>query len=461
MNLNNIHTVYLIGIGGIGMSALARYFNSQGKKVEGYDKTPTSVTDALVSENIKVYFEDSLDVISDEIKNAEHKNQVLVIVTPAIPYDHIQLNYFKNNNFIIYKRSEILGLIVRHHQTIAIAGTHGKTTVSTMVSHILTTSELKCNAFLGGISQNYNTNLILSPKSNNYVVEADEFDRSFLKLFPHITLITSIDADHLDIYSGLEEIQQTFSLFANQTQNNGFLVHKKGLPLVINSINSFKSFTYSLNEKADFYASDIKVVNNQYNFTFNSPKGQIKNVVLGTIGLINVENAIAAMSVCYLLNVDENSMKKAVETFRGVERRFQVHINNSKMLYIDDYAHHPEEIKALITSIRNMYPDKKIAGIFQPHLFSRTRDLADDFAKSLSLLDELFLLEIYPARELPINGITSEIIFEKVKITNKRLCKKELLMQEISDKKFEILLTIGAGDVTNFVNQIKETFDKQ
>jgi UDP-N-acetylmuramate--alanine ligase len=461
MNLNNIHTVYLIGIGGIGMSALARYFNSQGKKVEGYDKTPTSVTDALVSENIKVYFEDSLDVISDEIKNAEHKNQVLVIVTPAIPYDHIQLNYFKNNDYIIYKRSEILGLIVRHHQTIAIAGTHGKTTVSTMVSHILTTSELKCNAFLGGISQNYNTNLILSPKSNNYVVEADEFDRSFLKLFPHITLITSIDADHLDIYSGLEEIQQTFSLFANQTQNNGFLVHKKGLPLHINSINKFQTFTYSLNEKADFYASDIKVVNNKYNFTFNTTKGQIKNVILGTIGLINVENAVGALAVCYLLNVDENSMKKAVETFRGVERRFQVHINNSKMLYIDDYAHHPEEIKALITSIRNMYPDKKIAGIFQPHLFSRTRDLADDFAKSLSLLDELFLLDIYPARELPIKGVTSEIIFEKVKITNKRLCKKELLMQEISDKKFEILLTIGAGDVTNFVNQIKETFDKQ
>lgn len=460
MNLNTIHNVYLIGIGGIGMSALARYFNSQGKFVAGYDKTSSAITDALISENINISFKDTLSTIPKQVTNVEHKNESLIIVTPAIPYDNKQLQYFKENNFIIYKRSEILGLIVKHKHAIAVAGTHGKTTISTMIAHILNYSDVKCNAFLGGISQNYNSNLILSEKSNNYVVEADEFDRSFLKLFPLITLISSIDADHLDIYAGYDDLLETFNLFANQTQNKGFLIHKKGLPIKQNSLHTFTTFTYSLNEKADFYAENISIKNHKYNFDLVTPNGKIKNISLGVPGKINIENAIGAIAVCTLLNVKQNQIKKAIENFKGVKRRFETHINNKKMLYIDDYAHHPEEIKALITSIRDMYPEKKITGIFQPHLYSRTRDFATGFAESLSLLDELYLLDIYPAREKPIKGITSNTIFDKVNLLNKTLCKKDSLIDEIKSKNFEILLTIGAGDVNLLAEPIKQIFAK-
>lgn len=359
------------------------------------------------------------------------------------------------------KRSEVLGLIFSNFKGVAVAGTHGKTTTSTMIAHLLHQSTLGCNAFLGGISKNYNTNLILSDKSEIVVAEADEFDRSFLRLFPYIAVVTSVDADHLDIYGTHEEVKKSFNQFVQQINSSGVLIYKKGISLSLENVKAQTIYTYSATEKADFCTLNIRLENGLYTYDLQTPKEILKNIKLGVSGGMNLENSIAACAVAYLLNVKYEEIKTAFSAFTGVKRRFEFHINTPKFTYIDDYAHHPEELKACITAARNVFPGKKLTGIFQPHLFTRTRDFCDGFAESLSLLDELILLEIYPAREEPIPGITSDIIFKQVKIKNKVLIQKQELMEELKKRKPEVLITMGAGDIDRFIEPIIELFRRK
>jgi len=437
------------------MSALARYFNLQGKQVAGYDKTPTNLTNNLIREGISIHFEDDIDQIPESLISMS-KNEVLIVYTPAVPKNHSELNYFITNNYWIEKRSEILGLISKNSNTIAISGTHGKTTVSTMTAFFMQTCGIDCNAFLGGISKNFDSNLLLNEGSENTVVEADEYDRSFLKLFPNIAIITSIDADHLDIYSDISDIRNSFGKFVNQIKTNGSLIIKKGVELDLTAYKQ-KLYTYSITEKADFYAENIRTENGKSIFDFYSPKVNIKNIILGVPGRLNVENAVAAIAAVILHGAEPEKIRIAAEQFSGVKRRFDYVINKKNIVYIDDYAHHPEELKAFISSVKEMYKNKKITGIFQPHLFSRTKDFADDFAKSLSLLDEVVLLEIYPAREEPIEGVNSEMILNKITAKSKFCINKINLIEFINTNNFEVLLTMGAGDIDLFVNEIKNT----
>jgi len=449
----NIKNVYLIGIGGIGMSAIARYFKSLNKSVAGYDKTSSTLILSLISEDISIHFDDNTNLIPESF--IKQKSNTIIIYTPAIPNEHSELNYFINNSFQIYKRSEILGIITEPMTTIAVAGSHGKTTISTLIAHIFKQSKKDCNAFLGGISKNYKTNLLLSDNSNYAIVEADEFDRSFLQLSPFAAVITAIDADHLDIYFSKEELIKSFNLFAKKLQPNGFLLLKNTLVNTIEKNDKIKIFTYSLNLKSDFYANNIKIINGLYNFDIVTPNKTIENLNLGIPGLVNVENAVAAVSIAYLFGIEENIIRESLQNFKGIIRRFDYQIKNNDLIFIDDYAHHPEEIKATINSIKEIYPDKKITGIFQPHLFSRTRDLAEEFANSLELLDRLVLLDIYPARELPIEGISSKIILDKVNIENKSICSKNELFNLLKNDDIDILLTLGAGDIDSLVEPIK------
>ncbi|MDR0419847.1 MAG: UDP-N-acetylmuramate--L-alanine ligase [Prevotellaceae bacterium] len=453
----NPNAVYLIGIGGIGMSALARYYKHYGFFVAGYDRIKSTLTQELESENIYIHYEDNIALIPENCKNAEH---TLIIYTPAVPKEHSELNYFTSNNFNIVKRSKALGLIANDKHTFAIAGTHGKTSTSSLLAHILTVAADGCNAFLGGISKNYNSNLLLS-QSNNLVAEADEFDRSFLQLFPDAAVVTATDADHLDIYGNIDAMRNAFGKFVSQIKSGGTLIIKKGIEIDLPKSN-INIYTYSCSEPCDFYASDIKPCNDGcYVFDINLPDKKIRNCKLGVPGLINVENAIAATALAWTVGIDEQKLKNALTDFTGVKRRMDVKINTPKLTYIDDYAHHPEELKATITSIRNMFTGRKITAIFQPHLYTRTRDFADGFAESLSLADELILLDIYPARELPIDGITSKIIFDKVQCREKILCKKNELMNIVSSKKFDILLTLGAGDIDLFVEPITKMLNEK
>ncbi len=454
MNFEKIKHVYLIGIGGIGMSALARYFNIQGMHTAGYDRTPTPLTDELVSEGIEIHFEDKPTLIPGDMLS--QKESTMVIYTPAIPPNHYEFNYFIEREYLILKRAEVLGKIFSGKKGVAIAGTHGKTTTSTMVSHLLKSSHLDCNAFLGGISKNYNSNLLLSASSEYIVAEADEFDRSFLKLFPYLAIITSVDADHLDIYGSKEEVLKTFNLFARQISENGILIYKKGIELPLEGITKIHTFTYSITEEADFYPINISMQDSLFHFDLVTPIGPIKDLVLGLPGKMNLENATAAAAAAYLLGIHDEDMRKALATFSGVKRRFDYQCRTKDCIYIDDYAHHPEELMACITSARGVFPDKKITGIFQPHLYSRTKDFADGFAQSLSLLDEVILLDIYPARELPIEGVSSEMIFKNITCNEKTLCSKPQLMDILKGKKFEILITMGAGDIDAFVPEIKQ-----
>jgi len=454
--VDKIEKVYLLGIGGIGMSALARYFNFIGKKVGGYDKTPTAITEKLISEGIAIHFNESLDEIPVEFKNT---NSTLVIYTPAIPSNHAGFNYFKDNGFILKKRSLVLGEITNNYSTIAIAGTHGKTSVSTAIAHILHQSSIGCLAFLGGISKNYGTNLILPNEHTDYkqfaVAEADEFDRSFLQLNPSIALITAMDADHLDIYENQENVVESFNHFVKKIVPNGVIIYKKGLDLNPENLPENK-YNYALEEEADFYATNLKIDDKGfYNFDLHSPKGIFKNMQSGVAGRVNAENAVAAASLAIMAGVNESDLRSGLRSFSGVLRRFDFQLNNQNSVYIDDYAHHPEELKAFINSVREIYPGKKISGIFQPHLYSRTRDFAAEFAKSLELLDELFLLDIYPARELPIEGVSSSIIFDKVNLKEKTLCSLNNILDIIASKKPEILLTMGAGNIDTKVESIK------
>lgn len=453
MDFSKIQNVYLVGIGGIGMSALARYFKTRNMFVAGYDKTATPLTDQLIKEGIDVHFEDNLDLIPGQV-HAE-KDNTLVIYTPAVPDYHYEFNYFKERGYIVMKRAEVLGLIFSNMNGIAVAGTHGKTTTSTMIAHLLKQSSLDCSAFLGGISKNYETNLLLSSSSQYIVVEADEYDRSFLKLFPHLAVVTSVDPDHLDIYGTHEEVVKSFNQFVAQINACGILIYKKGIGLDTTKLSDVTVFNYSVNEVADFYPLNVRLDNGLYSFDLQTPMGIIPDLKLGVPGKMNLENSIAAIAAATLLEAKPEEIRKGLKSFAGVKRRFEIHVNTPGFTYIDDYAHHPEELAACITSLKQVFPAKKITGIFQPHLFSRTRDFAIGFGESLSMLDELILLDIYPAREEPIPGVTSELIFNKVKLKNKILCKKENLLEALADTRPEVLVTMGAGDIDRFIEPIK------
>lgn len=437
------------------MSALARYFLSLGKIVSGYDKTPSDITYSLSTEGAFVFFDDSVL----KLQEAKIDSDTLIVYTPAVPKTSELYNYFINNKFDFKKRAEVLGLIANEKTCIAVSGTHGKTTVTTLISHILTHSKIGCNAFLGGISKNYNTNFLKSD-SNLVVVEADEYDKSFHKLFPKYSVVTSVDADHLDIYDDFNNVRSSFNKFISNNSADGCIILKKGIGLEVPE--NVKHYTYSLNTEADYFAENIHIYSEGfYEFDLNTPFSKILNIKLGLPGLINVENAIAAIAITKQLGVDDEKIKNALEVFDGVKRRFDFQIRSSQITYIDDYAHHPEELKAAIGSIKSMFQGKKVTGIFQPHLYSRTRDFADGFAESLSMLDELILLDIYPARELPIKGVTSEIIFDKVTLSNKFLCSKNELLKELENKEIQVLVTFGAGDIDRMVSPIKEYLIKK
>lgn len=433
------------------MSAIARYFKHAGCNVSGYDRTPTKLTAALEAEGIRIHYEERPDLIPTEI------DETLVIYTPAIPAQMKELVMVFEKGYRVVKRSRALGEIASSQKCLAISGTHGKTTTSTLLAHILNHSGEGCNAFLGGISKNYHTNLLLS-KNPVLVAEADEFDRSFLQLFPDIAAITSCDADHLDIYSDHDHVKGAFREFASQVK--GALVVRKGVDVEFET--KARIYTYSYDEQADFYASEIKVDECGYfHFTLHYPMGKIEDCTVGIPGWINVENGIAAAAVALLHGTSPQMVKSALATFSGVERRFDIHLNTPKCSYIDDYAHHPKEISAAISSIRNIFPGRRLCAIFQPHLFTRTRDFYHEFAESLSALDELILLPIYPARELPIEGVSSEMILELVTIPDKKIVSKEELMKELESRDIDILITLGAGDINTFIEPITELLNKR
>ncbi|MDB5012718.1 MAG: murC [Daejeonella sp.] len=446
MELNNIKQVYLIGIGGIGMSGLARYFKKRGCIVCGYDKTPTVLTDKLVSEDIQISFVDEVQAIPSNFQSNEEGT--LVIYTPAIPATSKVFNHFKNGGFTLQKRSQVLGIISRGMFTIAVAGTHGKTTTSSIIAHVLKDSGYDCSAFLGGIASNYNTNVLFGT-NNTVVVEADEYDRSFLTLHPDIAVITSMDADHLDIYGHKDQLTESFVLFASQIKAGGKLINRNGLPLENGS-------TYAANEDCAIQAYDIHVKEGEFYFNFKNAETTIENVQLALPGLHNIENAIAAIEVALQLGIAADKIKSALANFKGVKRRFEYVAKTAKHIYIDDYAHHPEELRACITAVKTLYPDKKLTTIFQPHLFTRTRDFAEGFSEVLSMTDNLILLDIYPARELPIEGVNSEMILKNVSISNKQILGMEQAIEYVKNTKPELLLTVGAGDIDTMVNPLKE-----
>lgn len=454
IQVNNIKYFYFLGVGGIGMSALARYFNKHGKKVAGYDKIETQLTKELQNEGIQIHFEENTDVIPSEILN--NKEETLVVVTPAVPKNHREWNFFIDNGYNIVKRSQLLGLLTKESTTIAVAGTHGKTTTSSIVAHIIKQSNKACAAFLGGIAKNYNSNLLLSDEKGLVVVEADEYDRSFLTLFPTMAIITSMDADHLDIYGNKEYMEESYRLFAQQVKENGLIVAKKGLVLGANISAIVK--TYSVSEQADFMAKNIRVEDGKFVFDFISSELKIENIVFGMPGRHNVENAVAAIAVALNAGVDANTIKSALSSFEGVKRRFEFHVRTSNKVYIDDYAHHPKELKACIEGVKELFKGKNITGVFQPHLYSRTKDFADGFAESLDMLDECILLDIYPARELPMEGVSSKMILDRMKIENKQLLTKEELIKYIIEKQPEVLVTLGAGDIDQLVEPIKKIY---
>ena len=444
MNINNIHNVYLIGIGGIGMSALARYFVANGKIVAGYDKTKTDITEALVDLGVKVHFEDSVNNITAPFLNAE---TTLVIYTPAVPKDHKELNFFKNNNYEVLKRSTVLGEITKNTFCLAVAGTHGKTTTTSILGHLLYQSNVEVTAFLGGISENYNSNFILNGTKVT-VVEADEFDRSFLTLSPDMACITSMDADHLDIYGEADELKKSFVEFSKKIKPNGKLFVKSGLPI--------KGITYGIEDDSDYSVQNIKIINGSYEFDVKTPTQTLHNFKFNLPGRHNLSNALIALAMSVEYGIPQQQLATALASYKGVKRRFTYQIKTDNLVFIDDYAHHPEEINAVHQAVREMYPNKKVLAIFQPHLFSRTRDFADDFAKSLSQFDDILLLDIYPARELPISGINSEWLLTKIKNNNKKLIQKSELISSIKQSNAQVILTIGAGDIGEEVKHIKQ-----
>ena len=440
--------IYFIGIGGIGMSAIARYYHQKGLKVTGYDKTPSELTLALENEGIEVHYEDNIDFIPKDVENT------LVVYTPAVPKDMGELVYVQKKGYRVIKRSRTLGEIAQGQRCLAVAGTHGKTTTSTLLAHIFHDSKEGCSAFLGGISKNHDTNLLVS-ENNTIVAEADEFDRSFLQLFPEIAVITSMDADHLDIYSDISNMHDAFKAFAGQV--SGTVITKLGLPICQEDTKA-DILRYSYDDsKADFFAGNITVDECGY-FTFDLhwPGGTIKDCKVGIPGWINVENAVAASAIALTYGLDPEKVKAALASFQGVKRRFDIHLNTPQCSYIDDYAHHPKEIAAAVSSMREIFPGRRLTAIFQPHLYTRTRDFADEFAQALSQVDKLILLDIYPAREEPIPGVTSEIIFSNVTIKEKVLLNKEELMDYLQTEPVDTLITFGAGNIDRYIKPITE-----
>ena len=449
-DINKISSIYFAGIGGIGMSALARCFNMRGVKVSGYDKTETALTKKLVQEGIEIHYEDDVTLLD--------KNADVVVYTPAIPSTQKEINYFKENNYSLLKRSDVLGLLTKDTFNICVAGTHGKTTTSAMIAHILKDSGFGCNAYLGGIAANYDTNFWVSTNQVS-VVEADEYDRSFLKLAPDVAIITAMDADHLDIYGTAEKMEDAFIEFSTKIKSNGCLILKHGLK----RINDFKindTCTYSLNDKdANIHVENLQIKNGAYEFDVVNNYWTLRNVVLNMGGLHNIENVIAAIGVAKYLKIEDDKIKLAVASFAGVKRRFEYIIKTSEVVFIDDYAHHPEELRALITGAKELFPQKKYTVIFQPHLFSRTKNLADGFAEVLSIADETILMPIYPARELPIEGVTSELILNKMTNKNKSIKSNTEVLEWLKNNKQEMLITAGAGDIDALVQPIKKIIE--
>ena len=449
--IDQIKRVYLLGIGGIGMSALARYFRFIGKTVDGYDKTSSPLTLDLETEGIPIHYTDDLQ----KVPSLEEKDTTLVIYTPAVPYDFQELRYFRDNGFHLHKRSQVLGILTEGKKCIAIAGTHGKTSVTTMTAHLLKQSVVDCSAFMGGISKNYKTNLLLSDKNSPYiVVEADEFDRSFLQLHPDLAVITWMDADHLDIYGDHESMVKAFAYFVMQIKKDGTLVYRKGLNIDNQWNNSISYYSYSISEEADFQAINIQIIDGAYHFDLKTPFGILEGLSLTYPGLMNVENAVAACSMALISGVTAKEICEALPKYTGVVRRFDIRFAGNNTIYIDDYAHHPRELEATIRSVRDLYPGKRVTGIFQPHLFTRTRDFADEFASALDLLDDALVMEIYPARELPIEGVNSEMILGKMTLQSRRLCQKNEFPEILGNYNLEILLTLGAGDIDRLINPI-------
>ena len=444
MNLNTIHKVYFIGIGGIGMSALARYFVANGKQVAGYDKTPSEITKALQEVGVTIHFNDNVSEIDSRFLDSE---STLIVYTPAVPKEHSELKFFKKNNFNVLKRSAVLGEITRQTLCLAVAGTHGKTTTTSILGHLLNECNVPVTAFLGGISENYNSNLILNGTEVT-VVEADEFDRSFLTLSPDLACITSMDADHLDIYGDASELIKSFNDFTKCIKPNGKLFVRNGLPL--------EGITYGIEDDSDYSAQNVKIENGSYVFDVQTPNGLFKDFKFNLPGRHNLSNAIIALAMSVEYGLPHPQLAKALASYKGVKRRFTYQIKTDDLVFIDDYAHHPEEINAVYQAVREMYPDKSVLVIFQPHLYSRTRDFIDGFAESLSNFNEIILLDIYPARELPIEGVTSNWLLNKIKNPNKKLIQKSKLIDEIKKSDAQVVLTIGAGDIGKEVKQIKE-----
>jgi len=450
--LSTCKNIYFIGIGGIGMSALARYFNTQGVMVSGYDKTPTELTHALEAEGISIHFEDDLNKID--------KAATVIVYTPAIPSNHGELNYYKDNGYLVVKRSDVLQWITENAFTIAIAGTHGKTTTTSMTAHILRHTGYGCNAFLGGIASNYDTNF-WSHEKNVVVVEADEYDRSFLKLAPNIAVITAVDPDHLDIYGTAEEVVKAFGEFSDKIKAGGSLIQKKGTYFTTNAVNK-NIFTYAYDQtEASFHTINLKVVDGAYHFDLVHPKGVVKNIVLNMGGLHNVENVCAAIAIALSLDIEEEKIIQAVAAFAGVKRRFEYKVKTPTKVLIDDYAHHPEELNALITGIRSIFPGEKMVLVFQPHLYSRTKDQCDGFVSTLDKADEVILLPIYPARELPMEGVTSEMLLNKMSLSNKKIMSKEQLFDWAAQTKDKLVVMAGAGDIDVCITKVQEIFTQQ
>ena len=453
-------SIYFVGAGGIGMAALERYFLARGLRVAGYDLTRTQLTDALVSEGVEICFDEAASLIPDYCKNPA---DTLVVYTPAIPASHEGLNYFRNGGFTVMKRAELLGLITRSTKGLCFSGTHGKTTTSSMAAHILHCSEIGCNAFLGGILRNYDSNLLLSATSPYSVIEADEFDRSFHHLSPYIAVITATDPDHLDIYGTEEAYLESFAHFTELIQPGGTLLLHTGLKVKPRVPRGVRTVTYSRTE-GDYHAANVRKGNGEIVFDFVTPDGVVADVKLGVPVDINIENAVAAMAVCHMVGVPDEVLREAIGSFLGAKRRFEFWLKepgDDGTVVIDDYAHHPDELKASIRSVKDLYPHRKLTVVFQPHLYTRTRDFAPQFAEALSLADEVILLNIYPARELPIPGVTSEIILRDIKCPNKVICDKTDLINQIKNRNFEVLLTAGAGDVCNYLPQIVEEVRKK
>lgn len=459
MDIKKITSVYFVGAGGIGMSALIRYFLAKGKKVAGYDRTPSSLTAELIEEGATIHYEENVSLIPDDCKNPE---TTLVVYTPAIPECHAELCYFKDNGFEVMKRARVLGEITRCARGLCVAGTHGKTTTSSMVAHLLKQSHVDCNAFLGGILKNYDSNLMLSDKSDLTVIEADEFDRSFHWLTPYMAVVTAVDADHLDIYGTVDAYRESFEHFTSLIRPDGCLIVKKGLDMTPRLQSGTRLYTYSATDEADFYARNIRIGNGDIVFDFVAPDVCIHDIKLGVPMKVNIENGVAAMALAWLNGTTEEEIRCGMASFAGPVRRFDFHLKKDNIVFLDDYAHHPAELKASILSVKELYPEKKVTGIFQPHLYTRTRDFAADFAASLSLLDELVLLDIYPAREAPIPGVTSQIIFDKVTIPNKRMIHKEELLELVrKEDNWEVVLMLGAGDIDCLIEPVKQILEKK